>query len=349
AQRNLVANGNPTVGETLQIFPKLGLGGNLGNANIRNLIRQGQVGELVSTYVSSRNTFLRPGVNGSTLSPAFFLPANPNAFVTDYIGNYSFSNYNAVQAEIRKRLRYGVYLQANYTYSKAFTDFDGSQSNFSGLLDLANGGALEKRRSSQDVTHIFKANGVYELPFGRDKRFLNGGGVINKILGGFEISPILEVRSGRPISILSTRGTVNRSGRSGRNTAVTTLSVSDLQSKTGVFRDSEGNLLLFDPSLIGSDGRANTQSFQNPTAGQFGALQQTPVSGPGYFNVDAALIKRTAITERLKVEFRGELFNAFNNVNFNVGEDQNINSTTFGVISDTFDPRILQFSLKLIF
>lgn len=349
AQRNLLANNNPAVGEPLQIFPKLGAGGNLGNATIRNLIRQGQVGELASTYVSNRRTFLTPGVNGGTLSPGFFLPANANAFVTDFIGNSSFSNYNALQAEIRKRLRHGVYIQANYTYSKAFTDFDGSQSNFSGLLDLSKGVVLEKRRSSQDVTHIFKANGVYELPFGKSKRFLNSSGVIDKLLGGFEISPIFEVRSGRPISILSTRGTVNRAGRSGRNTVITTLSIGDLQSKTGLFKDANGNPILFDPSLIGPDGRANPQLFQNPSAGQFGAIQQTPVSGPGFFNMDVALIKRTAITERLKLEFRGELFNAFNDVNFNVGDDQNINSTTFGVISNTFDPRILQFSLKLVF
>ncbi|HKX31623.1 MAG TPA: TonB-dependent receptor [Blastocatellia bacterium] len=341
AQRNLNANGDPRTGETLQVFPRLGLGGSLGDANVINLIAQGQVGELANMYTAARRTYLTPGANSSSLSPGFFLPANPNAYVTDYVGNYSYSNYHALQIEMRRRLRSGIYFQTNYTYGRNFTDFDGAQTNFSGLLDLNAGIALEKRRSSQDITHIFKANAVYELPFGKNKRFLNGGGALNKVVGGIEISPIVGLQSGRPISILSALGTRNRTGRSGRNTVVTDLSLSQLKQKTGIFYDADGNPVVFDPSLI--------DSLNNPAAGQFGNLQQTPVSGPRFFNTDIAVIKRTSLSERIKSEFRAEFFNAFNTVNFNVGEDQNINSPAFGQINDTYDPRILQFSFKLIF
>ena len=145
------------------------------NATLVNLIRQGQVGELANTYVASRNIYLTPGTNGAVLTPGFFLRANPEAGVVDYVGNGSFSNYHALQAEVRRRLKNGVYFQANYTFSKAFTDFDGSDANFAALLDLEQGTVLEKKRQANDITHIFKTNGVYELPFGAGKRWLTSG------------------------------------------------------------------------------------------------------------------------------------------------------------------------------
>lgn len=343
--------------QRLTIFPQVGrrgfyttaTGATL-NATIVNLIRQGQVGELVNTYTASRSIYLTPGTNGAVLSPAFFLRANSAAGNVDIIGNGSFSNYNALQAEIRRRLKHGVYLQANYTWSKGFTDFDGSDSNFSALLDLDKGVALEKKRIANDITHIFKANGIYELPFGPGKRWLSSG-VASRALGGWQINAIFEARTGRPISFTSNRGTVNRQGRSARNTVITSLSREQLQELTGLFFDSTtGRPLFVNPSLIGADGRANTQMLQNPSAGQYGTLQLTPVSGPGYWNVDLSLIKRTRIRESWNLEFRAEAFNAFNHTNFFVSAENNdINSTSFGRLRSTFDPRILQFALKLNF
>jgi carboxypeptidase family protein/TonB-dependent receptor-like protein len=343
--------------QRLTIFPQIGrrgfyttATGSTLNTDIVTLIQQGQVGELVQTYVNSRTIYLTPGVNRAVLSPGFFLPANPEAGAVDFIGNGSFSNYNALQAEIRRRLRSGVYFQANYTWSKGFTDFDGSDSNFSALLDLEKGTALEKKRITNDVTHIFRTNGVYELPFGPGKPWLQGG-LASRLFGGWQISGIFEARTGRPISFTSNRGTVNRQGRSARNTVITSLSREELQDRTGLFFDpATGRPLFVDPSLIGSDGRGNPQSLLNPEAGQYGTLQLTPVSGPGFWNVDLSLIKRTKIKESWNLEFRAEAFNAFNHTNFNVGAENNdINSTTFGRLTSTFDPRILQFALKLNF
>ncbi|MGE0127761.1 MAG: TonB-dependent receptor [Blastocatellales bacterium] len=349
AERNLAANGNPAVGEQLQVFPKLGLGGLLANPTIRNLIATGEVGQLASIYVANRGLFLVPGVNNSQLGPEFFLPANRNTFVADYVGNGSYSDYHALQAEIRRRFRNGLYFQANYTYSKAFSDFEGGQNNFAGLLDLGSTNAVEKQRISDDITHVFKANAVYELPFGQGKRFFDSRGVAGKIIGGWSLNPIIRWQTGEPITIVSARGTLNRAGRSGKNAANSTLSVSDLQSKTGLFRDAQGRIIMFDPSLIGSDGRANTQIFSNPASGTLGTLQLAPVSGPGRFDFDLGLIKRTSITERVNFEFRFEAFNILNKTNFDVGQAQNINNTNFGRITATFAPRILQFAGKISF
>lgn len=349
AERNLAANGNPGIGEPLQIFPKLGLAGLITNPTILNLIAQGQVGELARIYVINRDLFLTPGEFGSELGAEYFLRANPNAFVADYVGNGAFSNYHALQTEIRRRLRNGLYFQANYTFGKAFSDYEGSQTNFSGLLDLGSTNAVEKQRIGDDITHVFKANAIYELPFGPGKYLLDRGGVVGKIAGGWSFNPILRWQSGEPISIVSARGTLNRAGRSPKNSAVTSLSVSDLQKRTGLFRDSQGRPLIFDPSLIGTDGRANTQFFQNPSSGTLGTLQLTPVSGPGRFDLDVSLIKRTALTERANLEFRVEAFNLLNKTNFDVGQAQNINNTAFGRITTTFAPRVMQIAARINF
>ena len=343
--------------QPLTIFPNIGrrglfttATGTALDATIVNLISQGQVGELVNHYVASRNTYLTVGVNGSTIAPGFFLPANPRAGAVDFIGNGSWSTYNALQAEIRRRLSHGLYFQANYTYSKAYTDFEGSDANFSALLDLAQGGVVEKKRQTNDVTHIFKANAVWELPIGPGKRLFNVDGFLGHLLGGWQMNGIFEKRTGRPISFVSARGTLNRSGRSGKNTATTTLGVQELKDSMGIFFDPvTGRPLVIDPRLIGPDGRANSAFFGHPLPGTTGTLHLTPVSGPGFWNFDFSMIKRTRISERTNIEFRAEFFNVLNHTNFFTGETQTITSATFGQVTDTFDPRIVQFAVKFNF
>jgi hypothetical protein len=348
--RTAAFNANLAGSQALPVFDLLGNRGDLASANFLTFISTNQVGELASQYVQQRRTYLTPGVNNAQVGPGFFLPSNPNAFVTDYVGNGAYSDYNGLQMEVRKRLSDGFFYQVNYTYSKAFTDFEGSQTNFQGLIDLNTGGAVEKRRSANDVTHVFKANGVYELPFGPGKRFLNFDGFAGKLFGGFQLSGLYRQQSGRPINILSQRGTLNRAGRSTINTVNTNLTIQELQSRTGLFfNPTTGRPQLFDPALIDANGRANPEFFQNPGAGQLGALQQTPVSGPGFWVADMALIKRTRISENTNVELRIEAFNVFNHTNFSVAETQDINSTSFGRITSTFDPRILQFAFKFNF
>jgi Carboxypeptidase regulatory-like domain len=373
AQSNLATFGNPACSaaqaaatgcQQLLVFPKLGSGGgNLGNSTIRTLLSEGRVGELASNYLNARCTYFiqNPvqgclanfgiGPNTATIGTEFFLPTNKNAFVTDYIGSSGWSSYHGLQAEIRKRLSHGWYYQVNYTWSKAFTNAEQAQAEFSPYLDNTIGDPLEKKRNNQDVHHVLKGNAVYELPFGPGKTFMNRGGFVGKLFGGWQISGLAQWRTGRPISIISGRGTVNRNGRSGNNTANTTLTIDELQALTGVFHNPTTGLpLLFDPKLINlSNGRASSTFFSQPPAGQFGRLSLTPIDGPGYWNVDTALIKRTRFKERLGLELRLEAFNVFNHTNFSVDNSQDINSTSFGKITSTFDNRIIQLAWKFTF
>ncbi len=383
AQSNLAQFGNPactaaqaaTTGcQVLTIFPRLGGGGNLTNATVRTLISQGQVAELISTYLTSRNTFFstaQPCAQGATgsLCPSFFLPANGNALATDYIGSSGWSDYHGLQAEIRKRVSNGWYYQINYTWSKAFTNAEQAQAEFLPYLDLAVGDPLEKKRNNQDVQHIFKGNAVYELPFGPGKTWFTDGGLKGKLIGGWQISTIAQIRTGRPISVLAGsctpgncagaqtvfRGTLNRSARSQNNTVNTTLTIPQLQSMVGLFHDPRTGLpLLVDPSLIGPDGRANPAFFTNPPAGTVGNLSLTPVNGPGYWSADITLLKRTKFKENLNLELRLDAFNVFNHTNFNVDNTLDINSTNFGKITSTSfggnpNERIIQLAFKFNF
>ena len=197
---------------------------------------------------------------------------------------------------------------------------------------------------------MIKGNAVYELPFGPGKRFWSDSGVKGKLLGGWQVSALAQIRTGRPISFVSARGTLNRAGRSGNNTPNTTLTLSQLQAKVGLFHDPKTGLpLVVDPSLIASDGRASASFFTHPGPGTIGSLSLTPVDGPGYWNVDTAIIKRTRFKERLGVELRLEAFNVFNHTNFSVPNTLNIDDTNFGKINSTFDNRIIQLAWKFTF
>lgn len=350
--------------QTLQIFPLLGFRGRtlLNNATVRTFITTGEAAQIVVLMFQGRDSVFDPA-SGAQIGPDFFFP-NPNAFVTDFVGNNSFSTYHALQFEARRRLAQGFYFQFNYSFGKALTDFAGSQSNFSGRLDN-NRPLLEKQRANFDVTHTANLNFVYELPFGPGARFLSGSrGVWGKLLEGWQMNGILQARSGPPISIISGRGTFNRTGfgRGDNNSANTTLTAEQLRQMSGLFFLSDGTPSIFDPRLIGPDGRANTQFFSNPNAGQVGTLGLTPIDGPGYVNVDFGLLKKTRfstfLNESTEFEFRWEMFNAFNRTNFLTGLPndssgnkiaEDINSVEFGRISGAFAPRIMQVALKINF
>ncbi|HWS85535.1 MAG TPA: TonB-dependent receptor [Pyrinomonadaceae bacterium] len=320
-------------------------------------ITSGQPSALLDFYIQFKEFFFPEYGGLGTVPITAFLP-NPSTYAADLVGNGSYSTYNALQAEVRRRYSGGLDFQANYTWSKNLTDYEGGQANFEAYQDMTLGSILEKRRGRNDLTHVFKANAGYELPFGPGKRWLSDG-FASKALGGIKLTGIFVAQSGRPISITSQLQTLNRGSRANRNTVNSTLSNSELQDRTGLFFDpTTGRPLLFDPELIAAV-RANPYNnafLTNPQPGFAGSLGLTPVSGPGYWNVDFGLIKRTPITEDVNIEFRAEAFNVFNHTNFFIPVDattemvrQNINSATFGQITQTFDPRILQFAVKLNF
>jgi hypothetical protein len=320
----------------------------LANTTNRSLIQSGEVGELAFQYQASRN-------NGQV---NFF--RNPFALGTNTISNYSNSTYNAIQLEVRRRLSRSLQFQTNYTFSKVLSDSSGDlQTRFEAFLDNANP-QIERSRPTFDITHAFKTNAVYELPFGQDHRWNVSDGGLSKLISGWRLSGFLTVQSGGPFSILSNRGTVNRASRStSANTANSTASFDQLRDIAKLRMSSTGPYIIAASAINPADGRGVAadgsapfagQVFFNPTAGNTGTLQRRWFTGPTVSNLDLSLAKITKIGENQSIEIRAETSNALNHPSFYVNADQNINSTTFGKITTTFfDRRLFQFSLHYRF
>ncbi|RMH33822.1 MAG: hypothetical protein D6687_05320 [Acidobacteria bacterium] len=364
ARQNLLLTGNPNCFPTpgcqqLTFFPTLPNGGLLNNATIRNQILLGQPADLAIIYITNPGIF--PGV-----SPLFL--RNPNTGVADLIGNFAKSRYNSMQVELRRNFSQGIYFQFNYTLQKTLTDAAGvGQTRFDPLIDN-NNRRNEYARADFDQEHVINFNTIYELPFGKGKPFLNQGGIINQIVGGWQFSAIVRFGTGAPISITDPRGTLNRAGRSGRQTAFSPLSNPEISRLIGVFRTPCG-VFFINPAVIninqanlasgncgalgsgrGAEGFGSTpfpgQVFFNVAPGETGNMARNAWNGPNYYNWDASLLKNFTINERMRLQFRVEAFNVFNRTNFFVGVfpgNGNINSANFGRITSAFAPRVVQF------
>ena len=340
---------NPNIpgSQPLQIFPRLPAGGLLFHPVVQGILRPGAVGQLAFVYQSN------------DLTGGFPFNANPNANFADLAVNQASSIYHGGQLEVKRRFKDGLLFNANYTFSKVFTDASGTgQTNFDPFVDINNPG-YDRQRAAFDLTHVFNANFLFELPFGRGRRFHIENSILNHILGGWNMSSIFQWQSGQPFAIVSGRGTLNRNGRSGNNRADSTLSVSEIRSLLLGMTESGGDLFFINPSNVtGADGRAVApdgaapfagQVFFNPAPGYLGGLPGNAFNGPGYFNWDFLVAKKFDVTEGVDLEFRGEFFNFINNVNFNPPSTWNVNSTSFGQItSATGAPRIVQFALKIL-
>jgi hypothetical protein len=351
-------------GQPLTFFPTLTAGGLLTNPTVIADLKQNLIGELANLYVTNPTIF--------TNARSIFLP-NPNIYAADGLVSTSVLDYHALQLEARRNMKNGLAAQFNYTFSKSLADAAGnSQARFEPFLDNANH-SLDYGRSDFDITHIVNSNFVYELPFGRGRHwFSNTNGVIDRFIGGWSTGQIIRWQSGAPFSILSGRGTFNRTGRSAGETAFTTLTPSQLKGLLGLF-NVNGTLYWINPAVINpatgqavgtvaGTGASNSgydpltytptfpgQVFYNPQPGQFGNLPRLQFDGPSNYTWDMSVAKKTRITERINTEFRADLFNVLNQATFFFG-DTNINSVNFGKITSTGNTRrIAQLSLRVNF
>jgi hypothetical protein len=349
-------NYNPNIpgSQPLTVFPLLANGGLLSNSTIQSLIRTGEAGTLAQIYYQN-------GLAGSVV-----FTANPSTFVADVLENRGISNYHAFQAEIKRRFVDGLMFQANYTWSKSLTDASGlNQAKFEPYINNATP-HYDYARAEWDTPHVFKANAIYELPFGEGKRWEFDKWFLGKVISGWEVTSIINLQSGSPFSILSSRGTLNRVGRSFYNTVDSSLTHDQIEALFGLF-DTPNGLYFINPAVINPEVFSNTsyngpggasvdgedpfpgQVFFNPGAGRLGALERLQFNGPKVFTWDLGFIKRTDITEQINMEMRFEFFNILNHPVFFVG-NQNINSPTFGQVTTTLvAPRVVQLAVKLAF
>ena len=335
------------------------------NATFISNLTNNNVGTLANSLAFSttyrpnreRTSFAFP--NGTTLPglPANFFVANPNAAGITWLSNDSMSNYHSLQAEFRRRFSRGLQFQADYTFSKALTDARGaygSQSDLTSYRTLRDPG-LDYARSNQDQTHRFTANAVYDLPFGRGRSYWsNGNRLVNRLVGGWTVGGILTWQTRPPFFVASNRATVNQFNAANNPVDLAGISFEEFQRNVGLYRHSTG-IYFINPELLNIQTNAAGQFVSStlkpgllasPQPGSFGNFPINSLNGPSYFNIDASLVKRLAVTERFKLELKTTFINILNHANF-VYNTQNFDATDFGRITATSgDPRVVHFTFK---
>ncbi len=276
--------------------------------------------------------------------------------------NGTQSTYNALQIEVRRRISHGLQLSANYAFSKALTNYyaDSSinQSSFTTLRNQQN----DKGPSPWDLRHVLKADGIYEFPFGPGHRWSTPNGFVNRVIGGWQISSIQRLQSGR--NFLLTSGLGGTLNQNDPGVILNGITPNQLQSMLGVRKTADGKVFYVPANLISGTGTADfTKIAPCNTPGQL--CSRIFLTGPKFYRADFSLAKKTNITERVNFEIRAEALNAFNNIDFyfpnNASTSVNtvsVSGTSFGRITDAFqDPnttddnggRILQLVFRINF
>jgi hypothetical protein len=304
----------------------------------------GTKGSHLSTLRSLNQPFLN--ANGTIMTsggnPVFPYPLlGP----VEYRDNGGDSAYHGGELTVEKRFSQGLSFRTAYTFSKSI---DESQEH------LASGGTgsftqnnrdLRERRgpSDFDVRHRFVASYVYELPFGKGRAYLNSGPV-SEILGGWRISGLGNIRTGRPFTA---RAGGNDSALGGTRSAGISAWADCLRDAT--LSSSDRNIdRWFDTTAFATPAALNpTTNTIQPRLGNCG---RNTLRGPGITNFDMSLARSFAyFGEGRDLELRWEVFNMFNTPQFGLPE-RNINSTAVGKITTLAgDPRVMQLALKFNF
>jgi hypothetical protein len=328
---------NPAIqgSQPLTVFNNLVGGGFLNDTGtILPLIQAGRAGSLAQFY------FLN-GLNGSVP-----IVRNPNIFVDEILTNSGRYRYNALQAEVRRRFTNGISFQANYTFAKTLTDIPFEDQNRQGEIQDNNNPNLNFSRPDYDRTHTFNFNAIFELPFGKGKRFLDQGGWVDRLVGGFQLTSIVNLVSGPPIGVIDPRSTSTITFQSGRQSATTSLSKAELKKLTGIFNTPNG-IYFFDPKILCATAtapgqptlscfdlnqrlpagytltsvRATSPLGQAPfpgqvfffnEAGSVGNMPRNILNGMPYLNWDAGIAKNIRFRESMRLQLRMEAFNVLN-------------------------------------
>jgi hypothetical protein len=253
-------------------------------------------------------------------------------------GNNGNANFHSLQVSLRRSLTNGWLWETQYMWSHAMSDNGFGAGEYPHIQNYS---CIKCSYSSTDidVRHAFSANSIYDLPFGRGKRFLNNGGFVAKVVGGWSLSGIASASSGRALDIL-----VDRSPE---------------EMPDGVTRNQRPDLvpgMSIYPAHQTINNWFNAAAFVKPAPGTWGTVGRNVGRGPGYYEIDTALEREMPITERLALKFRAEAFNVLNHPIYG-DPATDISSSSFGVITAPLNtgatgigtPRRLQFMLRLEF
>ena len=280
---------------------------------------------LQAAYVGNKGTNLFGRDRLNNIDPATGRRPYSGFSSIDRKVNYNRNSFNGLQASLNRSLKRGLMFQMQYLYGKVVDDNAGSGEGAEVMR--SNCRACDRARADFDIRQTMTANAVYELPWAR-----------NRLWGGWSVSGFYFIRTGRPVNIL-----VNRA----QATVPDGNTVNQRPNYLG------GPVVLAD-AVPGAF--LNRTAFALPATGTWGNLGRNVGQGPGLWQVDSAITKRTRLTEQFNLEFRAETFNLFNRAQYG-NPVNNFSNGTFGTILTTANdgvtgqgtPRQFQFALRLTF
>jgi len=280
--------------------------------------------------------------NQAAPGPGPFAPRKPWPTVGSVAGeNYEGnSDYHSLQLRVQRDFSKGFALIVGYTFSKAMDDAvygEGPDAN-SQSRNWANP-AAERSLSAQDIRHRLVVSYVYELPFGKGKTFLNRGGPVDVLLGGWQVTGIASFSSGSPFTVFQTFNSANSDAGANRPNLIGNPNDLSHSRPRGQQIAQFFDTSAFQEANLTNDG--GTYRFGN--AGRFNVI------GPGTKIVDFGAYKNFTLTEALKLQFRAEAFNLFNRPDFGM-PGATLGTPQFGTITSTSDDaREIQLALRLWF
>jgi hypothetical protein len=283
--------------------------------------------------------------------PVNLLVANPQFNDAILTGNFANSTYHSLQVELNKRLANGVLLQANYTFSKALGEEEGStqeqRSDYRTLRNLR----LDKRRLTFDQRHVFRSNAIVELPFGPGRKFLNASNAfVARLVERWQIGVIYNWFSGEPLWLRSNLASFNQSP----NNLPVLLgdfpsgSVAPQRVRDGVVLFPGLQSVAVSPNslLRVVTNAAGQRLLVNPAPGTLGTMPA--LTAPPFFRFDTNLIKRFRLRETMNFELRLDAIDWLNTPQFAVFETD-INSPSFGRVTGSIGERLVVVGVRLNF
>ncbi|MFZ0771151.1 MAG: carboxypeptidase-like regulatory domain-containing protein [Candidatus Sulfotelmatobacter sp.] len=337
------------------------------NVNATNYSATQAMYDLYSCYGGNETTALE-------IADAFCLPAcaGPNQTPFQYYQDQfsslyawqtrSASNYNALQVSLRHAMSAGFQFDFNYVYSKSI-DASSNAERVNGFEAASGVGFnnqainawspdLWRAPSDFDTTHQLNFNAIWDLPYGKGRRWSTANRVTNSVFGGWGLSGLGRWTSGFPFSVSAGDGWATNFELEGTSVLV------GPKPKTGVFIDSSGipnvfqnaqSIACYCPTPTGPN-----PIFRDTYPGEAG--QRNNFRGPGFFSIDGTLSKTWNFSEDRLIRFAWDVFNVSNSVRFDVanavsgGNEDLVDITGFGKYQRTLTtPRVMQFSLRVAF
>jgi hypothetical protein len=263
------------------------------------------------------------------------------------------SNYNSLQVKVTKRFSGRSMIDANYTFSRGLTN---AQNDYSTAPQNTYNLAAEYGPSVYNRNDILSIDGVWDLPWYREQH-----GVVGHVFGGWEMSGLYVVNSGLPLTATMSGGTtINYGGLTSTYNGQTNGGTANDSAGLGIIGPSAASLRP-NQVLNPNDGYGQVQlrkrmhwfnptAFVAPSAASFqvGNERRGVMTGPGFNRMDVGVFRNFKIRENVSFTLRGEGFNVLNHTNWGtIGTSGG--TSTFGQVTATRDPRILQVAGKINF